>query len=77
MATVNFSVPEDIKQAFQETFAHENKSAIIARLMHEAVETRRRQARRATAIDALLSLRRHQRPASAAEIEQARRDGRP
>ncbi len=77
MATVNFSVPEDVKQAFQETFASENKSAIIARLMRQAVEERHRQARRAVAIDALLSLRRRQRPASDAEIAGARRDGRP
>ncbi len=77
MATVNFSVPNDIKLAFQETFAGENKSAIVARLMQEAVEERRRQARRAMAIDALLNLRQHQRPASGAEIAQARQDGRP
>ncbi|MFL6201377.1 MAG: hypothetical protein ACJ76J_19575 [Thermoanaerobaculia bacterium] len=55
MATVSFSVPEEIKKAFQETFAKENRSAIIARLMQEAVEDRKRQ-ERAAAIDALLDL---------------------
>lgn len=77
MATVNFSIPDEIKEAFQETFANENRSAIIARLMKEAVEDRRRQERQAAAIDALLDLRRKQRPASDEEIARARRAGRP
>lgn len=77
MATVNFSVPDEIKRDFNETFADENRSAIIARLMQEAVEERRRQQRRAVAIEALLDLRRGQRPASDAEIAAARRQGRP
>ena len=37
MATVNFSVPEDVKAAFNETFRGQNKSTIIAELMREAV----------------------------------------
>lgn len=75
MATVNFSVPEEIKREFQETFRGENKSAVIARLMHEAVEARRRQERRAAALDALLDLRRRQAPVSDREIAKARKLG--
>jgi metal-responsive CopG/Arc/MetJ family transcriptional regulator len=77
ISTVNFSVPEEIKQAFNEAFASENKSAIIARLMQQAVEERRRLRQRASAIDALLAQRRTQRPASEAEVTQARDEGRP
>ena len=77
MATVNFSVPDEIKKAFEETFANENRSAIIARLMKEAVEDRQRQERQAAAIDALVDLRRKQLPASYKAIAQARRAGRP
>jgi hypothetical protein len=77
MATVNFSVPEDIKEAFQEAFANENKSAVIARLMQQAVDEKRREQRRAAAVDALLDLRRKQRPVSNAEIVRARKLGRP
>jgi len=77
VATVNFSVPDDVKREFQETFADENKSAIIARLMRQAVEERRRQRRRAAAIDALLELRQRQRPATDEEIADARRAVRP
>jgi metal-responsive CopG/Arc/MetJ family transcriptional regulator len=77
MATVKFSVPDEIKEAFQEAFANENRSAVIARLMQQAVEEKRRQQRRGAAIEALLDFRRKQRPVSAAEIARARRAGRP
>lgn len=43
MATVNFSVPDEVKDEFNETFAGRNKSAVIARLMRDAVEAERRQ----------------------------------
>ena len=38
MATVNFSVPDDLKTAFNETFEGYNKSAIVAALMREAID---------------------------------------
>lgn len=37
MATINFSVPEDVKADFNETFSYQNKSAVIVELMREAV----------------------------------------
>jgi metal-responsive CopG/Arc/MetJ family transcriptional regulator len=77
ITTVNFSVPEEVKQAFNETFAGENKSAIIAGLMQQAIEERKRQHRRSAAIDALLELRRQQHPVSDAEVATARHQGRP
>ncbi|HXT49811.1 MAG TPA: hypothetical protein VN811_02145 [Thermoanaerobaculia bacterium] len=77
MATVNFSVPEEIKREFQKTFAKENKSAIITRLMQQAVEERRRELAHEAAIDKLLDLRRRVPPATDAEIRRARRFGRP
>ena len=40
MSTVNFSVPEEVKDAFNAAFEGQNKSAIIADLMREAVERR-------------------------------------
>lgn len=77
MATVNFSVPADVKQAFNETFADENKSAVLTRLMRQAIEERQRAQRRAAAIDALLKLRKRQRPLSDRELRKAREAGRP
>lgn len=77
MGTVNFSVPDDIKKAFNKTFAGENKSAVLARLMREAVHERERQKRRAVAIDVLLGLRARTRPVSGSVIRKTRRKGRP
>ena len=37
MSTIDFSVPEDVKEAFNATFAGQNKSAILAQLLREAV----------------------------------------
>jgi hypothetical protein len=77
VATVNFSVPEDVKNAFNKAFEGENKSAVLALLMRQAVEERKRKKRRVLAIDALLRLRRRIRPATAAATGRARRKGRP
>ncbi len=77
MATVNYSVPERVKEEFNATFEGENKSSVIAQLMRQAIEERRRQRRRAAAIDALLELRQEQGPASNDQIARARRAGRP
>ena len=74
---VKFSVPEELKRSFNEAFAGENKSAVIARLMQQAIEDRQRQRRRAVAIDALLELRHSQGPVGEEEIAAARRQGRP
>ena len=35
MATVNFSIPDEIKEEFLRVFAHENRSAVVARLMQQ------------------------------------------
>jgi hypothetical protein len=73
MATMNFSVPDDLKDEFNEVFGGENKSAGIASLMRSAIDDRRRQAQRRRAVDALLDLRRRQAPASEEEVASARR----
>ena len=77
MATVNFSVPDDVKQAFNKAFAGENKSGVLTRLMRQAIEERNRQRRRAAAVDALLRLRKRLRPVSDHELRKARQAGRP
>jgi hypothetical protein len=74
VATVNYSVPDEVKRAFNEMFAGRNKSAIIAELMAQAVEEERRKARRARAMEKLLA-RRSERPAmSAGEIARVREE---
>ena len=77
MATMNFSVPEDIKKAFNRTFKGENKSAILSRLMREAIEKRERQQRRKAAVEAILKLRDHSSTVSDEDVHGLRIVGRP
>lgn len=51
MAKMSFTVPESIKQEFWTTFACENKSAIITRMMRQAIEERRRNEQQSGATD--------------------------
>jgi len=46
MATVNFSVPDDVKMEFDKAFGEQNKSSIIADLMRRAVRERKLHLRR-------------------------------
>ena len=57
MATVNYSVPDEIKDAFNTVFAGCNKSRIISDLMREAVERELRQRAHVCAADAILRRR--------------------
>ena len=77
MATVNFSVPSDVKAAFDKAFARQNKSAVLTELMRQAVEERRQRQRRSKAIEKLLELRTQTRRVTVGAIEAARRRGRP
>lgn len=76
MATVNFSVPEDVKNRFNQVFQHENKSHLITELMKKAIEDYERKQRRAKAIDDLLRIRAKQKSVSRQRIQQARQEGR-
>jgi lysozyme family protein len=46
VATVNFSVPDEVKEAFDKAFGNENKSSIVAELMRRAVRERQLKIRR-------------------------------
>jgi len=46
VATVNFSVPDEVKMEFDKAFGDQNKSSIIADLMRRAVRERKLQIRR-------------------------------
>lgn len=72
MATVNYSVPDEVKELFNETFGNRNKSAIIAELMVRAVEEDRQQVRRARAVDRLLARRDEKEAVSREQIRAAR-----
>jgi metal-responsive CopG/Arc/MetJ family transcriptional regulator len=77
MATINFSVPDDLKAAFNETFNHQNKSAVIAELMREAVERARSRQRSQKAITNILSRRDDAPVLTESAFHHARVDGRP
>ena len=77
MATVNFSVPDDVKAEFDKVFGAQNKSAVIADLMRKAVAEVRRRKRRED-IFRTLTQRRAERPAlSDAHVRSSRTTGRP
>lgn len=76
MATVNFSVPDDVKEAFERTFGEGNKSAVIARLMREAVAEAERQQRQAELFHILTERRSLRVTATDRAIRRARTAGR-
>jgi hypothetical protein len=77
MGTMNFSVPDDVRDAFNEAFADQNKSAVIVALMREAIERAERQARSRAAIRRILRRRASAPVRSAAQLRAARVRGRP
>jgi hypothetical protein len=77
MATMNFSVPPDVKAAFNRAYAGVNKSAVVSRLLQEAVAERERHIRRRRAIDRLLRLRKRAPRSSDRTLRAARLEGRP
>ena len=77
MATVNFSVPDEVKAEFDRVFGEQNKSAVIADLMRKAVSEVKHRKRREE-IFRLLTQRRRQRPSlSDKQTRAARITGRP
>ncbi|MEX2496429.1 MAG: hypothetical protein WD448_10090 [Woeseia sp.] len=77
MATVNFSVPDEVKAAFDRTFKGQNKSAVIAELMRRAVSEAKLKQRRERVFQSLTE-RRSKRPSlSDAKLRATRGSGRP
>jgi hypothetical protein len=81
MGTMNFSIPDEIKEAFNEAFAGENKSAVVSGLMRKAIEEKQRRAELDRTLDALieelLRVRAIDPPLSDEEIRRIRIEGRP
>jgi metal-responsive CopG/Arc/MetJ family transcriptional regulator len=77
MATVNFSVPDDVKAEFDKVFGGQNKSAVIADLMRKAVADVKRRKRREDIFRTLTKRRAERPPLTDAQIRTARTIGRP
>lgn len=77
MATVNFSVPDDVKTEFDKFFGDQNKSAVIAELMRGAIAEAKRRKQRESLFLALTQ-RRPERPSRTdKQIRASRIVGRP
>jgi hypothetical protein len=74
MATMNFSIPDDIKEAFNRAFEGENKSAVITRLMRRAIEEKERTQRAQGLVERLRQIRANSRPMTDEEIRRAREE---
>ncbi|MGZ8218580.1 hypothetical protein [Methylomagnum sp.] len=74
MATVNFSVPDEVQAAFDETFKNQDQNAIIADLMRKAVERIQHPEPETDAVEQILALRAQTPPVPAGAIQAARQE---
>lgn len=74
MATVNYSIPDDIKDLFNTAFAGANRSAVISGLMQQAAEHELRLKHRREAVDELLANHSSAEKVSAEAIHTAREE---
>jgi hypothetical protein len=77
MATVNFSVPDQVKKAFNKAYAQQNKSAVIADLMREAVARKNQIKARRAALQRIAARLRAREPVSERTLRSLRENGRP
>jgi len=77
VATVNFSVPDEVKEAFDKAFGDQNKSSIIAELMRRAVRERHLKIWREKLFRQLSIARANRPPFTADQIHKARSVERP
>jgi hypothetical protein len=77
MATMNFSIPDDIKDRFNEIFEGRNKSALVADLLLQAVEAEQRRRADLALVERTRSFHaRNARTYTSAEVRAAREAGR-
>jgi metal-responsive CopG/Arc/MetJ family transcriptional regulator len=76
MATMNFSIPDDIKERFNQTFANANKSAVVSKLLEEAIERAERKQQSDAAAQRILAGLSNRTAVSEEELRQAREEGR-
>ena len=77
MGVMNFSIPDDVKEAFNAAFEGQNKSAIVAELMRRAVEDHVRKCNGNALIEQMRRLQAMGPSISDADIKAAREEGRP
>lgn len=74
MATMTFSIPDDVQKAFDKAFEGSNKDAVVASLLNRAIEERARRDRPAGLVERLRQIRARSRPVTDDEIRRAREE---
>lgn len=74
MGTMNFSIPDDVKDRFNEVFEGQNKSAVVSKLMVRAIEQEERKRRSQGLVERLRQIRARSRPVTEDEIRRAREE---
>jgi hypothetical protein len=74
MGTMNFSIPDDVKDKFNAAFEGKNKSAVITRLMVRAIEEEERTRRSQGFVERLRQIRARSRPVSEDDVRRAREE---
>lgn len=77
MGTMNFSIPDDVKDKFNEAFKDKNKSAVVTELMRKAAEDEERRRKDVSLVERIREMRARSPGFTAEEIRKAREDGRP
>jgi Arc/MetJ family transcription regulator len=77
MGTMNFSIPDDVKEAFNEAFKNDNKSAVVVQLMRRAVEEKQRRKKSEVLLEQMRLLRGMGPTFPDDEIRKAREEDRP
>lgn len=76
MTTLNISLPEELKRRFFETFPDENKSALVARLIEEAIRRAERERASREAAERILARRASAPALSEQDFRRLREQGR-
>jgi hypothetical protein len=74
MGTMNFSIPDDVKDKFNKVFEGQNKSAVVTRLLVRAIEEEERTRRSAGFVERLREIRARSRPVTDDDIRRAREE---
>lgn len=74
MATMSFSIPDDVKDKFNEVFEGQNKSAVVTRLMVRAVDEEERKRRSLSLVERLRLVRGRSRLVADEEVGRAREE---
>ncbi len=74
MATMNFSIPDEVKDKFNAVFDGKNKSAVVTRLMVRAIEEEERSRRSLGFVERLRRIRARARAVTETEVSRAREE---